>query len=244
MFILVKYNSNNFDTLSKLSKSFNYIPVALYTLTLSKNKEENKNEIQKLKILVNSTNQEYSALQITLHAMDNTTQGIINQLKQEFDIIIGIGGLNKVNRFFLEQTQIDFLQDPHNSQFKVKFDFIHHFNSGLNHILCKFAQEKKIGLIYSLNFMQKKGIIILKDIGRISQNTQFSNKYSIPIYANFIIEKEKDILSLNQLESIQKQLKLTTKQIRNSQNILEKKIKYNQKKKTKEFISDGLEKIN
>ncbi|MEC8220752.1 MAG: hypothetical protein VX028_01660 [Nanoarchaeota archaeon] len=242
MYILVKYSSN-YEDISKECKNKNQTPIPLFSLTLTKQKDQNKQHISKLKQLVNSKNFEYSALQITLNAIDNTTQGIINQLKQEFDIIIGQGGLNKVNRFFLEQTQIDFLLDPHTSRFKVKFDFIHHFNSGLNHVLCKFAKEKNIGIIHSLNFMKQQGVILTKDIARMNQNTRFARKYTISMYSNFIIAKKEDIISLIQLTSFQKELGMDTKQIKESQTILEKKIKKNKHKKSQEYISKGLEKI-
>lgn len=242
MYVLVKYSSN-YEEMSKECQNKNQTPIPLFSLTLTKQKDQNKQHLSKLKQLVNSKNFEYSALQITLNAIDNTTQGIINQLKQDFDIIIGQGGLNKVNRFFLEQTQIDFLLDSHTSRFKVKFDFIHHFNSGLNHVLCKFAKEKNIGIINSLNFMKQQGVILTKDIARMNQNTKFARKYDLFMYSNFIITKKEDIISLIQLTSFQKELGMDTKQIKESQNILEKIIKKNKHKKSLEYISKGLEKI-
>ena len=44
MFVLVKYNSTTFDKLSKIAISKSYTPVPLYTLTLSKKKDENRGD--------------------------------------------------------------------------------------------------------------------------------------------------------------------------------------------------------
>ena len=242
MYVLVKYSSN-YEELKKLCNKYNYTSIPLFSLSLGKQKDKNKQSLQKLKNLVNSKNFKNKAIHITLYHIDNSTQGIINQLKQDFDIVIGQGGLNKVNRFFLEQTQIDFLQDPHTSKFKIKFDFIHHFNSGLNHILCKFARDKQIGLIHSLNFMKEKGVILTKDLARISQNIKFARKYNLSLYVNYIIENKEDIIDFQKLSSFQKIVGMDTVQIKYSKTILEQKYIENINKKSKEHISKGLKKI-
>ncbi len=243
MFVLVNYNKNNYDHLCTEILKYNYTPIPLFKLILTNKKEDNKSNLFKLKSILNSNNFKFSAIQVTLLNIDNSTQSFINSLKQDFNLVIGLGGLNKVNRFFLEQTQIDFLQDPHNSIFKTKFDFIHHFNSGLNQVLCKFAREREIGIINSLNFFNKNEIIILKDIGRISQNTQFARKYNLPIYSNFIIENSSQIKSILELSSILRQFKMDENQIKLSQEILEQKIQTNLFKKSSNYITSGITKL-
>ncbi|MCA9459489.1 MAG: hypothetical protein KC550_02990, partial [Nanoarchaeota archaeon] len=195
------------------------------------------NNIKKIKEKVNPL---YSAIQINLEKQDNSTIGFINQLKHDFDLIIGLGGLNKTNRFFLYQTQIDILQDPQNSRLKNKIDFIHHFNSGLNQILCNYAKEKRVSFLFTLNFLSGKTFHKAKEIARINQNLKFARKYEIPIIINYIINTPIQIKTTEKLLSIIDIFETSCEQKTNSFNIFENKIKENQIKRTNNYIADGL----
>ena len=92
--------------------------------------------------------------------------GFVNTLN-DFDLVIGLGGLNKVNRFFFEDTLVDFVRDPHNVIFRSKMDFIHHQNSGINHVLCKLANERDIGMFFSLNFVLGENKNKAKEFGLV-----------------------------------------------------------------------------
>ena len=164
----------------------------------------------------------------------------INSLKQDFDIIIGLGGLNKINRFFLEETQVDFLQDPQNSLFNPKIDFIHHFNSGINEVLCKFAKEKEIGFLFSLNFINNKTKYMAKELGRVDQNIVFAQKYSIPFYFNYIIEKSEEIKSKQELMWIMSLFSINNENKLLSLITLKNKIDKNILKKSPEYINSQI----
>ncbi len=235
MFILVKAKYFTKEIEKELEKK-NFTPVFLHTLNYS-NKTQARNEIDKIK---QNITYRFNAIQIIIENLDNSTQQFINSLKQDFDLVVGVGGLNKVNRFFLEQTNIDFLQDPQNSQFTPKFDFIHHFNSGLNHVLCQIARENNINFLFSLNFTKNKRLIS-KETGRFIQNIKLARKYNINIYSNFIINHEYDIKTIKELDAINNLLKLSTKEIKTSEKILEKRIEENTKKQSFEYISENIE---
>ena len=234
MFVLLEYNENYLENIKELKK-LDYIPIILFKIVLN-NKNQIKEDLQKLLDLKAKIKPKYTALQITLEKIENSTIGTVNNMKNNFDIIIGLGGLNKANRFFLESTQIDFLQDPQNTLFFSKIDFIHHFNSGINHILCNFAKEKETGFIFSLNFIYGNKTYIPKEIGRINQNLRFARKYNIDIYLNFIIKYPNQIKSLKEIENMLSIFDLSNDQKKNSLNILDLKIKNNEMKKTKKFI--------
>jgi len=180
----------------------------------------------------------YSALIIHIDKFENSTSGLINQLKSNFDLIIGKGGLNKINKFFIEQTNIDFLLDPQNSIDKVKFDFIHHFNSGVNHILCREMEKKGIGFMFSLNNITNKYFV--KEMGRINQNLSFSRKFNIKSSLNFIIDNENQIKTKNQLDSIYSLFDISNDQKVEFKNILTNKILKNCEKKSQNYILDGI----
>ena len=239
MYVLIEYNKNYNQNIKQLEKN-NLISILLFKIILT-DKNQTKQNLEKIFELKKKINPKFSAIQIRIDKITNQTQSIINNLKQDFDLIIGLGGLNKINRFFLEQTKIDFLQDPQNSSFKIKFDFIHHFNSGLNHILSKMAQNKQIGFIFSLNFTQTSNkLIIAKEIGRIDQNIKFARKYKIPIYLNFIIQNQNQIKTQQQIQEISKIFTISTQQINQITTILEQKIKKNKEKKSKNYISENI----
>ena len=242
MFTLIKSDYFNEKIEYKLNK-LSITPVLLFNLELS-DKTTNKRNIEELLKKKNELNPKYCAVKIVLKSFDNTMSGTVNFLKKEFDILIGFGGLNKINRFFLEDTQIDFLQDPQNSFYKNKIDFIHHFNGGLNHILCRFAKEKNIGFIYTLNFLQNNKSYIPKEIGRVNQNIRFHRKYNNPLILDFAIKNINHVKSQDELINISQIFEMSIAQRYQMAEILEKKIMTNNHKKSDNYICDGIEKID
>lgn len=243
MFVLVEYNNNYENSIREVVKC-NLVAVTLFKIILS-DKQKNTEQLEKIKQLKLEIKPKYSAIQIKLEKIDNSTVGIISNLKQQFDVVIGLGGLNKINRYFLEQTTVDFLQDAQNSSYQNKFDFIHHFNSGLNHILCKFAKEKNTDFIFSLNFTREfNKYNLAKEFGRINQNLKFARKYKIKSIVNFIIQRPQDVKSIEEIKGILSLFDISTIQSSDSINILEDKVKLNQFKKSDRYITEGIEIIN
>lgn len=81
------------------------------------------------------------------------------------------------NRWVLEKTRKVIL---YNVEYQDKNDFMHHRNSGLNQVLCKFANQNsiKIGIsFYSLLHADEKIKSLL--FGRISQNIKLCRKYEV-----------------------------------------------------------------
>lgn len=237
MFVLVEVNKYLNETILECKKH-NFTVIPLFTLNLT-TKEDIQEQIKQIKLIKNKINMKHSAIRVVIFNFSNSLVGNINSLKKDFDLIVGFGGLNKLNRFFLEQTQIDFLEDPQNSQYKPKMDFIHHFNSGLNHVLCNLAKEKNVGIINSLNFVKLKPIFIAKEIGRINQNTKFARKYNIPILSN-IISNKYQVKNQNQLNNINSILGLDNNQKKDSLNVLEEKINLNNFKKSSKYVGEGV----
>lgn len=238
MHVFVKYNKDLDNNLEELKK-FEYEPVIVYEFLLDKKTDKNflLNGIKNAK---KKYENHKSAILLIIENPDNSFLGFINSFHNDFDIIIGLGGTNKVNRFYLENTNIDFLMDPHSTYFMNKIDFIHHFNSGLNHILCKFASEKNIGFVFSLDFFYGEKKNIAKNIGRINQNIRFARKYNIPIYMNYMIKDKFEIMSEKQIKSIMSFFDVSTIQTVNCIKSLDDKIEKNSFKKSKNYISEGI----
>jgi len=242
MYILVEYNNlleKNLEDIKKL----NYVPVILFNIRFNSKIQINNDltkilEIKSQIIEKYKTNQLYFSILINLEKFDNNFSNIINQQKQNFNLIIGQGGLNKENKFFIENTKVDFLINPQSSKKKSKIDFIHHFNSGLNHILCRYAKEKEIDFIYTINNISNRSN--LKEIGRINQNIKFNRKYKNKIYINFLIKNQNQIKTQIELNSIYSIFEISNEQKKQSFNILKEKIQKNKLKNSSKYISNGI----
>lgn len=193
-----KATSNLYSLIS--SKGLISIPVFYIEYT---NFELAKQSLKKIEnSLEQYTSFSHLAVHLNIQKIDQQLQQFVSSLKQKFSIVMAQGGLNKINRFLLESTQIDLLIDPHSSKDKIKTDFIHHFNSGINHILSTFAKEKSTTFMINLNSFYQKKKNLSKDIGRIEQNIRFCRKYGIPIICGYIVSKPSQIKSIVELSSI------------------------------------------
>ena len=242
MFTFIKSDSFNEKMKLKLEEK-GVIPVVLFSIEVGKSQFV-KNNVEQILIEKKRLNPKYSAIKVILREINNSTAGIVNNLKRDFDLVIGFGGLNKINRFFLENTQVDFLLDPQNSFYLNKHDFIHHFNGGLNHVLCKMGQTREIDFIYSLNFFDFYKHQVPKEIGRVNQNLMFHNKYKNDVYLNFIVKTINQIKSSDEVLRILEFFDMSTINRKNSVDVVEKKIMRNKFKKSDNFICDGIEKID
>lgn len=238
MFVLVDYNKNYSDVCSEL-KLRGYTPVTVFKLNLN-GKLGIIEQNEKIKELRSRIKPKYSAVQVQIDKLENNSIGVVNSLRNDFDLVIGLGGLNKINRFFVEDTLIDFLRDPQNVIFRSKMDFIHHFNSGLNHILCNMAKERDIGFIFSLNFVSGVSKNIAKEFGRITQNVSFARKYDVPIYLNFVIGHLNSIKSPNELSKIGSLVDMSSKQCSEISTIIEKVIKKNEFRRSDKYVCEGI----
>jgi RNase P/RNase MRP subunit p30 len=83
------------------------------------------------------------------------------------------------NRLVVEKNKGIIL---YNTEYQQKKDFMHHRNSGLNHILCRFAHENNItiGVSFS-NLLHADKCTKAVLIGRNMQNTRLCRKYKVPM---------------------------------------------------------------
>ncbi|MCA9487119.1 hypothetical protein H6501_05005 [Candidatus Woesearchaeota archaeon] len=217
--------------------------ITLFTIELG-NKQKNKAEIEKFRKRKSELKPEKTAIKVILSSIDNSTTGTVNSLKQECDILIGQGGLNKVNRYFIEQTQIDILKDPHTTKYLPKTDFVHHFNSGLNHVLCQFAKEKDQAILSSLGSLQKsKSYFAAKDMGRINQNLKLTKKYKLVHIITLIAKQASDIKNSVQYEALISLFDATTEQKKQSATAIETLLKTKEEEKSPNYITKQIRRI-
>ena len=114
--------------------------------------------------------------------------------------IIVLGSDDEINRMALEDKRTDMLINPEE---KRKKDFMKWRNSGLNHVLCRFAAENNIKIGISFSSLIKLGPEerALR-IGRIMQNIRLCRKYSTKIVLASFAEDELDLLTPYELKSL------------------------------------------
>jgi RNase P/RNase MRP subunit p30 len=154
---------------------------------------------------------------------------------------MGQGGLNKHNRFFIEQTPIDVLVDPQSQKLLTRRDFIHHFNAGLNHVLMKQAAEKGIILLITLNDLKKSSVDEIKGLGRVQQLCSLAGKYGVGISVSSLLSRVSQIRTTSEHQKIMALFSASGKQKRDSGRLLTEKIRENAFKHSSSHITEGLE---
>ena len=156
-----------------------------------------------------------------------------NQLKRldrnELNLVEG----GSLNREILENRNVDVLLSPEKN---VKNDFLHHRDSGLNHILCKIASKNNIAIGINFNdILNLERVERSQRIGRIMQNIRLCRKFKVKIVAGSFAKSEDELRNLTDLASFLESIGMTPKEakdaFRNMLDIIENK---------KSFIADGV----
>ncbi len=116
-------------------------------------------------------------------------------------------------------------------------DFIHHRNSGMNHVLAKILHEKDIIVAFSFNsFLSGKDVI-----GRMRQNVKLCRKYKVKmVFASFATSPY-EMRSLEDLKSFARVIGMNSSEIKRSSSILKDRIERNRKKRAGKLPVDGVE---
>ncbi|MBW2981359.1 hypothetical protein KY343_00635 [Candidatus Woesearchaeota archaeon] len=127
-------------------------------------------------------------------------------------------------------------------ELNAKKDPINFRASGLNQVLCKFAAKNKviIGFSFSSILNAKNRVMIL---GRMMQNIRFCRKYKVDtVFASFA-KTPFEMRAWHDLVSFLIVLGMHAGKAKKSLKIIEEKIKENYKKKSSEYIGEGIEVI-
>lgn len=116
---------------------------------------------------------------------------------------------NKFNRKILEKSNVFMLLDVHTSK---KQDF-HQKNSGLNHIMCRFAKENKIKIgINITKLIEQDKETQISWIGRIRQNISLCKKLGTELKIITLAKNPKELKSPYDLSSLLSILGASTQQ--------------------------------
>lgn len=132
----------------------------------------------------------YSQLRDISQFQKNTTlkllSGIIvepgkeTKYKDKVDLLICRTSEAEKARLVAEQGIVDMITGLEGSP---RPDFMHHRNSGLNHIICKLLRDKDVAIVFDFSSLlraDKRQRAVL--FGRMKQNRYFARKYKINIF--------------------------------------------------------------
>lgn len=153
---------------------------------------------------------------ILMHAQENT-QNLLE--KSNFDIIFNL------------ETQ--YKTDPHH--FKA---------SGLNQILAKLAVKNNIIISFPFTtLLNSKPLLRSKIIGRIQQNIKICRKYKVKTAIASFASNPYELRSESDLKSLALTLGMTPQQAKELFSSVYNRIQENIKKKSKDYIAEGIELI-
>ncbi len=106
------------------------------------------------------------------------------------------GKLDKI-RHFLEKPGPRLV---YNVEVHAKRDFMHHRNSGLNHVLCKIARDKGKAVGFSFNsVLHASGPTRSFIMGRMQQNVQLCRKYKVNMVLASFAKSKWDVRSAHDM---------------------------------------------
>ncbi|MFT4244539.1 MAG: hypothetical protein ACMXYB_03745 [Candidatus Woesearchaeota archaeon] len=132
---------------------------------------------------------------------------IINTLKQEVDILICNSYSNTMLIQLISKKSCHIVCNVFSQDLVNRFDFIHHFNSGINHVLSNEMGEKEMMLGVELSIFQNVSEFKqAKYFSSCIQNSKLATKSKIPHLLFKIIYSKTDFRTQRELVLIQKAL--------------------------------------
>ena len=128
----------------------------------------------------------------------------------------------------------------YNLELAARKDSLHFRNSGLNQVLCRFAAENKIIVGFSFNsILNFKNRILL--LGRIIQNIGLCRKYKIETCFASFAKMPYEMRAYHDLISFLIVLGMHASKAKKSLLSVLERVKLNIKKKSSEYIGEGVE---
>lgn len=177
-------------------------------------------------------------IQIPIMEFSDKQISIIKLLKQDFDLVLCNSYSNTMLTQLISKKVCHIICNVFSQELVNRFDFIHHFNSGINHILSNEMAQKEMILGVELSIFQN--ISELKQAKYISsciQNSKITTKSKVPHLLFKIIHSQVDLRDEIELIAIQKVLfNAQPFQVQNQKKYLEEFIQTQLKIKRGELI--------
>lgn len=212
------FNTNNFEELMYELEKPTQIGI-VFTINSQEELKDKKLvetfkldfEAMKLKIeemkKLNSSIDIYFILQINIETQQFRDVEIttIKNLKQQCDLLIIHSYSNVVLEQIISKKAAHMIVNVFSQKLVNRYDFIHHFNSGINHVLCTEMSQNSMFL--GIELSEFNDISTLKQSKYFSsciQNSKLATKAKISHIVFKFIKSREDIRSNKELESVQK----------------------------------------
>lgn len=168
----------------------------------------------------------------------DTKKDLKKKLDKELGLRVVWGGKN--NRIVVEMKKIDVLLSPEKGVVK---DSLHHRNSGLNHVICKLAQNNDIAIGFNLNdVLISKGVRRADTIGRMMQNVGLCRKYKLRMVLGSFAYDKWQMRAKNDIISFGIVLGMHPKEAQKSLQAINVLLK--EKEEKKHFIVEGIKAVS
>ncbi len=121
-----------------------------------------------------------------------------------------------------------------------KSDFIHQRNSGLNHIMCRLASQNNVAVGFSFDLLLGTRMRS-RAMGRMMQNIRLCRKYKVRTVIASFASSPYRMRSPHDLESLFTTLGMHPKEAKESLSATQKIIRNNTRKKSKDYLGEGVE---
>ena len=150
---------------------------------------KNKEDIAKNMIILEGIKK--LKVQIGVLVDDKTVDKIPNDVDYVFS--------KNPSRALIESKKTHILYDFEN---QLNYDFMHHRNSGLNHIYCNMIKDKKKVLGFSFSSILNSKNVGMQ-MGRMQQNARLARKYDLKVSVLSFANQPNELRGQHELKSFQ-----------------------------------------
>lgn len=131
----------------------------------------------------------------------NFLRRFVDKATNYFEYVAVLGVTDLVNRSALENRKVFALVAP---EINRGDDFLFQRNSGLNHVLCKIAKERKKLIIFRISDFSGTEEKKASFLGKLMQNLKLCKKYKVDYLLTNFASETNNILHVKQLRLLEK----------------------------------------
>lgn len=129
----------------------------------------------------------------------------IKTLKHQCDMLMVHSYSNMMLEQIISKKAAHMIVNVFSQKIVNRYDFIHHFNSGINHVLCSDMSQNSMFLGVEISeFNTVSSLKQSKYFSSCIQNSKLATKAKVPHIVFKLINSREDIRSSREIESIQK----------------------------------------
>jgi len=161
------------------------------------------------------------------------------QLSKKADLRMarGMEGLRDI----LEKTNVDIVFEIEDHKEK---DFTHQRNSGMNHILCAIAHDRKRVVAFSANsLLTSSGKARAQIIGRMMQNVRLCRKYMVEMALASFARSPWQMRGEGEMKALGILIGMLPDETKLAVGALKARVTYNRKRREPDYLGEGIERF-